>query len=76
MPNQSNSAKQRVIRRRKPVLEAMLSFEISENRRVSPEPDVTWRTAIGLDLANRPVLEAELLLWRLARQRAATAQAA
>jgi len=32
-----------------------------------PDPDVDaiWRTAIGLDLEDRSVLEAEVLLWRI-----------
>jgi hypothetical protein len=29
-----------------------------------------WRASIGLDLADRPVLEAEVLIWRIVRQKA------
>jgi len=28
-----------------------------------------WRASIGLDLADRPVLEAEVLIWRIVRQK-------
>ena len=31
-----------------------------------------WRASIGLDLADRKVLEAEVLIWRIVRERAAT----
>jgi hypothetical protein len=28
-----------------------------------------WRASVGLDLADRTVLEAEVLMWRIARQK-------
>jgi hypothetical protein len=31
-----------------------------------------WRARIGLDLADRTVLEAEVLIWRIVRQKSAT----
>ena len=31
-----------------------------------------WRACIGLDLADRTVLEAEVLIWRIVRQKSAT----
>jgi len=31
-----------------------------------------WRLCIGLDLADRTVLEAEVLIWRIAQQRSVT----
>lgn len=30
--------------------------------------DALWRASIGLDLADRTVLEGEVLLWRIAQQ--------
>ncbi len=30
--------------------------------------DALWRTSIGLDLADRSVLEGEVLIWRIAQQ--------
>jgi hypothetical protein len=32
--------------------------------------DALWRTAIGLDLTDRSVLEGEVLIWRIAQQMA------
>ena len=41
-----------------------------------PEPDLDdqqlWRACIGLDLADRTVLEAEVLILRIVRQKSAT----
>ena len=31
-----------------------------------------WKACIGLDLADRTVLEAEVLIWRIAQQRSVT----
>jgi hypothetical protein len=31
-----------------------------------------WRVCIGLDLADRTVLEAEVLMWRIVQQRSVT----
>jgi hypothetical protein len=31
-----------------------------------------WRACIGLDMADRTVLEAEVLIWRIVRQKSAT----
>lgn len=31
-----------------------------------------WRACIGLDLADRTVLEAEVLIWRVVREKSAT----
>ena len=31
-----------------------------------------WRASIGLDLADRTVLEAEVLMWRILRQKSAS----
>jgi hypothetical protein len=31
-----------------------------------------WRLCIGLDLADRTVLEAEVLIWRIVQQRSVT----
>ena len=31
-----------------------------------------WRACIGLDLADRTVLEAEVLIWRIVQQRSVT----
>jgi len=36
------------------------------------EEQQVWRAAIGLDLADRPVLEAEVLIWRIVRQMSTT----
>jgi hypothetical protein len=36
------------------------------------EDQQVWRTSIGLDLADRTVLEAEVLIWRILRQKSAT----
>ena len=37
-----------------------------------PEDQQVWRASIGLDLADRPVLEAEVLIWRIVRQMSTT----
>jgi hypothetical protein len=37
-----------------------------------PEDQQVWRASIGLDLAERTVLEAEVLIWRIVRQKSAT----
>jgi hypothetical protein len=43
---------------------------------VFPTPDFedqqVWRASIGLDLADRSVLEAEVLIWRVIQQKSAT----
>jgi hypothetical protein len=36
------------------------------------EDQQVWRASIGLDLADRTVLEAEVLIWRVVRQKSAT----
>ena len=36
-----------------------------------PEDQQVWNASLGLDLADRTVLEAEVLIWRIVRQRAA-----
>jgi hypothetical protein len=40
-----------------------------------PMPDAQdqlfWSTSLGLDLADRTVLEAEVLIWRIVRQKSA-----
>jgi hypothetical protein len=36
------------------------------------EDQQVWRASIGLDLADRSVLEAEVLIWRIVRQKSAT----
>ena len=36
------------------------------------EDQQVWRASIGLDLADRTVLEAEVLIWRIVRQKSAT----
>ena len=36
------------------------------------EDQRVWRASIGLDLADRTVLEAEVLIWRIVRQKSAT----
>jgi hypothetical protein len=36
-----------------------------------PEDQAVWNASLGLDLADRTVLEAEVLVWRIVRQRAA-----
>ena len=40
-----------------------------------PEDQEVWNASLGLDLADRTVLEAEVLIWRIVRQRSATADA-
>ena len=39
-----------------------------------PEDQPVWNASLGLDLADRTVLEAEVLIWRIVRQRAATTE--
>jgi hypothetical protein len=34
-----------------------------------------WKACIGLDLANRTVLEAEILIWRIVQQKSALSRA-
>jgi hypothetical protein len=34
-----------------------------------PEDQLVWSASLGLDLADRPVLEAEVLIWRIVQQR-------
>jgi hypothetical protein len=34
---------------------------------LDPDLDDIWRLAIGLDLGNRSVLEAEVLMWRICK---------
>ena len=33
------------------------------------EDQLAWSASLGLDLADRPVLEAEVLIWRIVQQR-------
>ena len=33
------------------------------------EDQLVWSASLGLDLADRPVLEAEVLIWRIVQQR-------
>ena len=39
-----------------------------------PEEQLYWSASLGLDLANRTVLEAEVLIWRIVRQKSALAR--
>jgi hypothetical protein len=39
-----------------------------------PEGQEVWNASLGLDLADRTVLEAEVLIWRIVRQRAAATE--
>jgi len=39
-----------------------------------PEDQQVWNASLGLDLADRTVLEAEVLVWRIVRQRAASSK--
>lgn len=41
-----------------------------ESRRVWMELDAIWRASVRLDLADRAILEGEVLIWRMARQEA------
>ena len=41
-----------------------------------PEDQQVWNASLGLDLADRTVLEAEVLIWRIVRQRSAIQDAA
>ena len=34
-----------------------------------PEDQQVWNASLGLDLANRSVFEAEVLIWRIVRER-------
>jgi len=36
-----------------------------------PEDQRVWSASLGLDLADRTVLEAEVLIWRIVRQKSA-----
>jgi hypothetical protein len=36
-----------------------------------PEDQEVWSASLGLDLADRTVLEAEVLIWRIVRQKSA-----
>jgi hypothetical protein len=36
-----------------------------------PEDQLYWSASLGLDLADRTVLEAEVLIWRIVRQKSA-----
>jgi len=38
-----------------------------------PEDQQVWSASLGLDLADRTVLEAEVLVWRIVRQKSADA---
>jgi len=40
---------------------------------LSPDPDdqLYWSASLGLDLAERTVLEAEVLVWRIVQQKSA-----
>jgi hypothetical protein len=40
-----------------------------------PEDQQVWSASLGLDLADRTVLEAEVLIWRIVRQKSATQEA-
>jgi hypothetical protein len=40
------------------------------------EGQQVWRASIGLDLADRTVLEAEVLIWRIVRQKSFNSLAA
>jgi len=46
-----------------------LAANLDKKSRALPDPDVDaiWRVAVGLDLGNRSVLEAEVLLSRICR---------
>ena len=48
---------------------------INSNDFVMPDPEdqQVWNASLGLDLADRTVLEAEVLVWRIVRQRSADA---
>jgi hypothetical protein len=37
----------------------------------APEDQLFWSASLGLDLADRTVLEAEVLIWRIVRQKSA-----
>src|SRR5437870_3585896 len=36
------------------------------------EDQLVWSASLGLDLADRPVLEAEVLIWRIVEQKSTT----
>jgi hypothetical protein len=40
----------------------------------SPDDQLFWSASLGLDLADRTVLEAEVLIWRIVRQKSARMQ--
>jgi hypothetical protein len=48
---------------------------INSNDFVMPDPEdqQVWSASLGLDLADRTVLEAEVLIWRIVRQKSAAA---
>jgi hypothetical protein len=39
-----------------------------------PDDQLLWSASLGLDLADRTVLEAEVLMWRIVRQKSARMQ--
>jgi len=41
-----------------------------------PEGQLFWSASLGLDLADRTVLEAEVLIWRIVRQKSTLIQCA
>ena len=41
----------------------------------SPEDQLLWSASLGLDLAERAVLEAEVLVWRIVQRKAAALHA-
>ena len=55
---------------------AVSRFDLLRNSTDFPMPDpedqLVWSVSLGLDLADRSVLEAEVLIWRIVRQRSAT----
>jgi hypothetical protein len=40
----------------------------------SPDDQLFWSASLALDLADRTVLEAEVLIWRIVRQKSARMQ--
>ena len=40
----------------------------------APEDQLFWSASLGLDLAERTVLEAEVLVWRIVQRKSATLQ--
>jgi len=48
----------------------LTSLHISTDFQMPDLEDLqVWRASIGLDLSDRPVLEAEVLIWRIVRQK-------